>query len=56
MKLRVSSIPNKYENVIYQSNSQSAFGTTKNDFHNYEQNINTPGPGCYNPVKDLPKS
>lgn len=50
IKLNVSSIPTKHENVIFKSKSQSAFGDSTRRFFNFSSNNSalTPGPGCYN--------
>ena len=33
MKVRVSSIPSKRENIIYENNKQAAFGNSKERFY-----------------------
>lgn len=48
IKMRVSSIPNKFQNIIYTSNNQPAFGNNTKRFFDLcsSQKIN-PGPGQY---------
>ena len=57
IKLNVSSIPSKYENVIFKSKSQSAFGDSTKKFFKLSANDSslTPGPGRYNLNQSLTK-
>lgn len=49
IKLKVSSIPSKYENIVYRSNSSHAFGDSTNKFYHPSQTRDSfnPGPGMY---------
>ena len=50
IKLKVSSIPSKYENIVYRSRSQPAFGDSTRKFYHPSQTKESfnPGPGMYN--------
>lgn len=46
--MKVSSIPAKYENVIFRNSSQPAFGDSKERFFRLSSNKSfVPGPGQY---------
>lgn len=57
IKLNVSSIPAKYENVIYRNSSRAAFGDSTKKFFKISANDSSlnPGPGCYDPNSTLSK-
>ena len=44
VKTTVSSIPSKFETIIYKANTAKAFGTSANRFHIINDNEN-PAPG-----------
>lgn len=56
IKLNVSSIPSKYENVIYKSSSKPAFGDSTQKFFQLTNDSDlVPGPGNYNLDKSYSK-
>ena len=51
IKVKVSSIPSKFENIIFRNNSQPAFGDSKERFYQPSSTNSNfiPGPGMYEP-------
>ena len=47
LKTSVSSIPSKFETIIYKGNASKAFGTSSTRFHPGEFDKETPAPGYY---------
>jgi hypothetical protein len=48
MKVRVASIPSKFENVIYRLNKTPAFGNSRDRFYSQSQNLKLQEPGPTN--------